>query len=300
VADRAASARQAIVRTPAEAMMARETKVTHAAVPHALSGSSLAEMSWHILGDEFLLRAEGDYFFYYRKGAGITVEREPGADCSEESLWLNGSVHAAVASMNGLLPIHASAVAVNGSVFAFTGPPGAGKSTLVAALGDRGLPMFCDDTLVLDLSDPDRITCLPGHKRLKLSARALELTGAKREEKVSHTVEKFYALPASGDVGRALPLAELIFLAENKKTGIRPIRGAERMVRMQDDHQTALLFAEARRLSRTEHFSLLARLARQIRMSMFTRPRDESRFGEGVEVAVRHVSDETSQGQEPG
>jgi hypothetical protein len=24
-----------------------------------------------------------------------------------------------------------------------------------------------DDTLVLDLSDPDRIMCLPGHKRLE-------------------------------------------------------------------------------------------------------------------------------------
>ena len=33
------------------------------------------------------------------------------------------------------------------------GSTGAGKSTLVAALTRRGLPMFCDDTLVMDLSE---------------------------------------------------------------------------------------------------------------------------------------------------
>lgn len=79
-------------------------------------------------GDHFLLRAEGHHYFYYRMGEGITVERRDGADCTEESLWLNGSVYSAIASMNALLPIHASAVANDGAVFGFTGPPGAGKS----------------------------------------------------------------------------------------------------------------------------------------------------------------------------
>ena len=285
--------------TPAEVMMARETRVTYAAVSHTLSNAPLAEMSWQILGDSFLLRTEGEQYFHYRKGEGIFVEQGPGADRSEESLWLNGSVHAAVASINGLLPVHASAVAVEGQVFAFTGPPGAGKSTLVAALGDRGLPMFCDDTLVLDLSDPDRIICLPGHKRLKLSASALELTGATQEEKVSRTVEKFYARPASGSEAPALPLAELIFLEEGAEAAITPIHGAERMVRMQDDHQTALLFSEARRLNRSDHFTHLARLARQIPMSLFTRPRDKARFDAGVDIAYRHVTGRPGHGQEP-
>ena len=102
------------------------------------------------------------------RATGITSSGASDVDLSEESLWLNGSVYSAIASINGLLPIHASAVAHDGRVFAFTGPAGAGKSTLVAALASRGLPMFCDDTLVLDLSDPERIICLPGHKRLKL------------------------------------------------------------------------------------------------------------------------------------
>jgi hypothetical protein len=279
-----------MAKTPSQLLMERETRVAHGPVPHCLWGDPLAEASWQLLGDRFLLRGEGEHYFHYRIGEGITIERGADADLSEESLWLNGSVYAAIASLNGLLPIHASAVAIDGRVFAFTGPAGAGKSTLVAALGDHSLPMFCDDTLVLDLSDAGRIACLPGHKRLKLRPDAIELTGAMREEKVSATVDKYYASPAAGDVGVALPLAELIFLEEGAGPEIMRIAGSERFVRMQDDHQTAHLFAGARQSDRAEQFAHLSRLARQIEMARLIRPLDRSRFHDGVSLAARYVA----------
>jgi hypothetical protein len=277
-------------KTPAEQMMQRETRTAYAPVPHSLGGEPLREASWQLAEDEFLLRAEGEHYFHYRKGAGITIERGSRCDPSEESLWLNGSVYAAIACLNGLLPVHASAVAHDGKVFAFTGPAGAGKSTLVAALGGRGLPMFCDDTLVLDLADPGRIVCLPGHKRLKLRADAIGLTRARPEERVSKTVDKLYARPAAGDVGTALPLGELTFLEEGPELGIAPISGAERLVRLMDDHQTARLFAAARRFDRAGLFAHLGRLAGQIAMARFVRPFEPSRFDQGVALAADHVT----------
>jgi hypothetical protein len=274
--------------------MERETRVAYGPVPHALFGEPLRETTWQMLLDAFLLRGEGDHYFHYRVGDGITVERGEVLDLSEESLWLNGSVYSAVASLNGLLPIHASAVAFDGGVFAFTGPAGAGKSTLVAALGDRGFPMFCDDTLVLDLSDPDRVICLPGHKRLKLTPHALELTGAARLEEVSRTVDKYYARPAAGDVGAALPLTALLFLEEGAEPALRPIVGAERFIRMQDEHQTARLFAAARKFDRAGQFAHLSRLARQIQMIGFARPRDASRFQDGISVAAQFIASQAA------
>jgi hypothetical protein len=155
--------------------------------------------------------------------------------------------------------------------------------------------MFCDDTLVLDLSDPDRIICLPGHKRMKLRPDALDLTGATRQEKVSRTVDKYYARPAALDVGVALPLARLIFLEEGDKLGVTPISGSERFVRMQDDHQTAHLFAAARQFDREDGFAHLSRLARQIEMARFVRPRDVSRFHDGVACAVQYIAQVASE-----
>ena len=269
--------------------MDRETSVSLGRVPHAILDDPVPDMGWQIRSDEFLLRAPGDHYFYYRKGDGITIERGPGADISEEALWLNGSVYAAIACLNGLLPIHASAIASDGRVFAFTGPAGAGKSTLVAALGNRGLPMFSDDTLVLDLSDPDCVVCLPGHKRLKLTADALKLTGAAQEERVSLTVEKSYARPGAGDVRMALPIAQLIFLEEGPDLRIERISGAEKLLRLQDDHYTARYFAGARRFDRRQQFAHLSRLASQIEMHRFIRPLDADRFEEVVDVLVKHI-----------
>ncbi|MEO6581924.1 MAG: hypothetical protein ABIN68_03840 [Sphingomicrobium sp.] len=290
------------VKTLAERVMVRETRVAFGPVAKSLSGDPLRPASWQVLGDEFLLRGEGDHYFHYRLGEGITIERGHDADLSEEALWLNGTVYAAIASLNGLLPIHASAVALEEHVFAFTGPAGAGKSTLVAALGDRGLPMFCDDTLVLDLSDPDRIICLPGHKRMKLTPGALQLTGATREKQVSRTVDKCYASPQAGDVGVALPLARLIFLEVGERPEITPITGSERFVRMQDDHQTAHLFAAARQFDRAGSFAHLSRLARQIVMARFARPHDVGRFAAGVAMVEQYITEvatEWDQEQQP-
>ncbi len=271
-------------------LMARETRLVDGLVPRSLTDSPLPEQTWQMREDRFLLRGEGEHYFYYRKGEGVAIHRGAGADPSEESLWLNGSLYSAIASINGLLPVHASAVACGGEVYAFTGPPGAGKSTLVAALGRFSLPMFCDDTLVLDLSDPDRISCLPGHKRLKLTEEALALTGAAREEKVSPTVDKFYARPAAGDVGQVLPLAALVFLEEGPDTAITPIRGGEALARLQDDHYTATLFAAAQQFDRAARFAHLARLARQIALASFIRPRDPVQFGAGVAFAAEYVT----------
>jgi hypothetical protein len=272
--------------------MEQETRVAYGPVPHSLFGDGLDEASWQLADEQFLLRGERQHYFHYRKGLGITIERGEGADLSEESLWLNGSVYAAIASLNALLPLHASAVAVGEAVFAFAGPAGAGKSTLIAALGDHGFPMFCDDTLVLDLSDPGHILCLPGHKRLKLSAEALELTGARGEEKVSEVVDKYYACPAAGEVDRPLSLHQLIFLVESSNLSIEPVRGAERFRLIQDEHYTARLFASARQFDRRRQFEHLVMLARQISMSRFLRPRDRSCFAEGVELVVRHMTEQ--------
>lgn len=276
-------------KSPAELLLERETRVSYGPVPDRLFDQPLGPMTWQMLENQFLLRGEGDHYFFYRPGEGVTVYRGSDADVSEESLWLNGTVYAAIASMNGLLPIHASAIAFDGKVFAFTGAAGAGKSTLVAALGRHGLPMFCDDTLVLDLSDPEKVMCLPGHKRLKLRPDTFELTGALREEKVSQTHDKYYAIPAGGTVREALPIAELIFLEDGARPRIAPMSGSERFARMQDDHQTAWLFEAARRFDRAEQFAHRARLAKQIAMARFIRPCIAERFEEGVSVAADYV-----------
>lgn len=279
-----------MMKSAAQLLMERETRVRHGPVDLDRFGRRLEPGNSHLEADCFLLHTPDGLRYFYRKGDGITICRDSAADPSEEQLWLNGSVYSAVACINGLVPIHASAVAHEGKVYAFTGPSGSGKSTLIAALGQLGLPMFCDDTLVLDLGDPDAITCLPGHKRLKLTPEALQLTKARPEEPVGSDIAKYYAEPPAGGVMTSLPLSELIFLEEGTPAAIEALSGADRFLRTQDDHYTAHLFALARRFDRASQFEHRSRLARQIAMYRFIRPRDPALLFESAALVARHIA----------
>lgn len=275
---------------PMQALMARETASRRGEVPGDLDGTPVKGWGWAITTDAFLLRTDSGYAFLYRRGEGVIIDRAADADPAEEPLWFNGSVYAAIASLNGLMPIHASAVAHQGRVHAFTGPSGAGKSTLAAGLGRHGLPLFADDTLLLDLSDPERILCLPGHKRLKLTEQALQLTGSGCEGEVGADTAKRYASPPAGHVGEVLPLERLSLLAEGAECSFEPLGAGERIALLGDDHYTADLFALARGLDRAGRFALFARLAARIAMERFERPRDPLRFAEGVAAMARHIA----------
>jgi hypothetical protein len=278
---------------PAQALMARETVWRRGTVPPDLDGIPVAGGGFAITGDAFLLRTESDHAYLYRRGEGVIIERPEDADPNEEMLWFNGSVYAAIASLNGLMPIHASAIAHEGRVHAFTGPSGAGKSTLAAGLGQHGLPLFADDTLLLDLSEPDRVLCLPGHKRLKLTGEALELTGSVPEEEVGAETGKHYASPPAGHLREVLPLARLSVLAEGAVCQFEPLGAGERIALLGDDHYTADLFALARGLDRSARFTLFAGLATRIPMERFTRPRDPARFMEGIAAMSRRIAEDS-------
>lgn len=266
-----------------------ETRFTYGKVPKRIGSVQVERGGSCLDGDEFCLWTFDGLAYHYRKGDGITVEREAGADPATEQLFLNGSVYAAVAAINGFLPVHASAVAWKGRVFAFTGPSGAGKSTLCAALGRTGLPMFCDDTLIIDLSDENAPLCLPGHKRLKLCPDAFELTGAAREERVAHDIDKFFGAPAAGTVDEMLPLAELTFLEVGEETIVEPVRGADRLMRLQDDHYTQALYLAAARPGRAQRFQQLVQFARSVKLTRFVRPRTSSQFNTTLARIAEHV-----------
>ncbi len=276
---------------PAIALLRRESRTRAGSIPRELGGQTVAPGQARLAGDAYLLRTLSGYGYHYVMGEAVTVEREPWADPLEEALWLAGSVYSAIAAIHGLLPVHASAVAWQGRVHAFTGASGAGKSTLTAALGAHGLPLFCDDTLVLDISDPAKIICLPGHKRLKLTGEAVRLTGAAVEGHVGSMTGKFYCTPPGGTVAEALPLAELAFIEDGAPLSFTAIAGAERLTRLNDDHFTATQFAQARGLDPAGRFALFARLAPAIAMTRLVRPRDGKRFAATAAAVARHIKE---------
>lgn len=270
------------------ALMARETQVRHGAVADNIGGVRVETGRNLLVGDEFLLREAG-LACHYRKGEGITVQLYDPARAGALDLFLAGSVYSAVAAINGFLLLHASAVMIDGRAIAFTGAPGAGKSTTAAALQARGYPIVADDTLVLDMSG-ERAMCLPGHKRLKLWPDALALTGMAPRDLVSPEYPKFYATESGSEVVQPVPLGAVVTLAVGAVPALALVRGAERLAILDDEHYTTYLHHAAHGHDAVHRIGTLAGLAGSIAMFRHTRPMTPDSFAASIDLLLNELS----------
>ena len=114
----------------------------------------------------FDISPDGQVITWYRPQA--VVEEAARADVASRVLAL--AMHAA-----GTFTLHASAVSLDGRGVAFVGPKYHGKSTLAAALVQRGARLLTDDTLPVRLSPTPML--LPGVQQLRLWGDAAARVG---------------------------------------------------------------------------------------------------------------------------
>jgi hypothetical protein len=262
----------------AMALLAGEVALREAETPSALAAPVLTTPLFSFADDAFLLTLPNGLRFHYRKGQGVSFSRPAGLADAEVTLFHGGSVHGAVAWLNGLVPLHASAVVHDGRLFAFTGESGAGKSTLAAALSSHGLPLFADDVLVVDLADPARPMALPGHKKLKLWGDALAITGLDAGAAVRPDMDKYFVEPPLLEQAAPLPLHSLVFLdrPSGADPSLTPVSGAKRFSRMRSAFYRPRYAGAV--VSPVDLYAMATRLGMQIEQHVFDRPRDRDRF----------------------
>jgi hypothetical protein len=159
--------------------------------------------------------------FQYHKGAtllisgGDQVMVDLNDDAVEDDLtpYLTGYVLAILLSQRNYLVLHASVVDVGGSVVAFLGAKGYGKSTLAASLQVKGHKLISDDCLPI-IFDGDRILTYPGFPQIKLFADSVMAVGADPASLDSiHRSHSKFAFPCNEFRGDAnSPLAAIYVL----------------------------------------------------------------------------------------
>lgn len=272
--------------------LAAERTLYEGDVAPSLEGAALSTPGYQIARDAFLLEVPGGLRFHYRRGLGTCFARKPRISDAEVALFFEGSVAGAIAWINGFVPLHASAIVHDGRVHAFTGTSGAGKSTLAAALAAHGMTLFCDDVLVLDLSDPAQIVALPGPRRLKLWSDAIELTGRRAGGTVRPGLDKHYVTDGVDWADDALPLARLYCLEDSgsRPAAVLPIVGIERFAAVQHAYYRPHFCAAL--AGQEEYFRAVTRVANGIDIASFRRPRDVARFAQDVELVVQEIRGE--------
>ena len=141
-------------RARTEAGISRETGdwFAHARLPdgsHYLRWSGLFE---------FLISADGHR---------IACRALNGASGESFGTYLAGQVLSFALLKQGVEPLHATTVVIDGEAVAFLGDCGFGKSSLGAAFLQVGYPMLTDDLLVLK-EKGNRFAAYPGPPRIKL------------------------------------------------------------------------------------------------------------------------------------
>ncbi len=116
--------------------------------------------------------------FFTIGGNKIVLEPAAGAEQAALRLFTLGTSFGVLCHQRGLLPLHASAVRLDGKAVVIAGNSGQGKSTLSAALRARGHALVGDDLAVVDSRGPFILPAYPQHK---LSPDVLETLGFEHE-----------------------------------------------------------------------------------------------------------------------
>ncbi|CAM4140585.1 ATP-binding cassette domain-containing protein [Paenibacillus alkaliterrae] len=165
----------------------------------------------------FLFHVPETAFYSITSGAHITITPYPGADEAKIRLFLLGTCMGVLLMQRGILPLHGSAVVIDGKVYAIVGESGAGKSTLAAAFARVGYPLMTDDVIAVSLSnDSSAATVYPSYPQQKLWEESIEQLGllSQNYSTIYQRVNK-YAVPIQYQFYREpLPLAGVVELTK--------------------------------------------------------------------------------------
>jgi hypothetical protein len=194
---RKASADVEIVLRKRRALRVDESKlIPRTTLPGGRPWLSCADMA-----EGYLLRFI-DYADFIVSRSGDRIECSSSAPGISESAIRHlvlDQVFPLVLNLRGRESIHATAILTPRGVCAFTGPAGAGKSTLAASFAMAGHLTIADDCL--GLVDDGGIRAIPGYPGLRLWSDAVRALGMND----SHAVEEDYSVSKKRIVPKMQP-----------------------------------------------------------------------------------------------
>ena len=188
-------------------------------VPDALANASATSPTWQIADRSFLLRIPDVARFLLNDGREIVYASEPGGDPADIPVFVLGTVFGILLHQRRQIVLHASAVLAGGKAILFCGKSGTGKSTLAAALSQRGYRLLTDDVCAISIDTQGAHlgtpVVHPDGRQLKLWAQAIDSLdlGANRGARVRSQLEKFYVEPDGAHAG-AVPLGAIYALRD--------------------------------------------------------------------------------------
>ncbi|GAB1793275.1 HPr kinase/phosphorylase [Priestia megaterium] len=174
--------------------------------------------------------------FLVQNGRRILVSPINEAHENEIRLYILGTCMGAILLHRKILPLHGSAIAINGKAYAIVGDSGAGKSTLASAFLKRGFKLLSDDVIPVTLNNEGIPIVTPSYPQQKLWLESLNHFGMESDNYQPLFVrETKFAVPVQSQFATgSLPLAGIFELVKGDKEEIefQPIQNLKRFYKL--------------------------------------------------------------------
>jgi hypothetical protein len=189
--------------------------------------------SRHNAPEDHFIHAEGIFYLLIEHVArfgisgGNTIIVDPVANCDMRKLrlYLLGTCMGVILLNRRILPLHGSAVVIDGKAYAIVGESGAGKSTLAAYCAGQGYMLLTDDVIAVSFDSangqPMVIPSYPQQKLWKESIDGLKLEHQSYEMLYEEQNRTKYAVPVQDRfVTEIIPLAGVFELNKSEHSDI--------------------------------------------------------------------------------
>ena len=275
------------VLPPAAPEILPELVVVEGAVPLHLEAPQAQDENWEAAPGRSLLRGGLRVGrFLVEDGQRVTLQRSQSARDDLLALAFLSSVIAAVLRQRGKLLLHANTALTPVGALAISGISGAGKSTTLTALLQRGCSMLADDTTVLQYNDQGQVEVLPGVPQMNLLDDAAEGLNYDIRSFPRHQWQSRKAIVPMHEkmVPHPVPLSALYLLekGEVESVQVQPLQGMEKFSAAQSCIFGPMLPAEHSGL-----FPLFTGLLAQVPVVRLTRPNQHWSVSDITEILLR-------------
>jgi len=191
----------------------------------------------------------------------------------------------------GFYPLHGGGVIHNGEAYLFTAHSGAGKSTTVAGLQQRGFKSLADDICNLYIEN-EKIMMHPCFPRFKLWEDSLEMLNIKNvgEYKLRSDLQKFL-IPVLNDFSiTPVPVKRIYLLVENRegKTFMEEVLGKDKMEILRNNNYKPWMVKAFNILK--EHFGLMSSISNKVEIKRFNRPLNKAKLNEMYDFLIADIT----------
>lgn len=270
-----------------------------------IESSDLTELWYDLSGSQQKILTKKNLFMFQfpnvatyvvQDGKKIIVSSMGGADEDQVRLYILGTCMGALLMQRKILPLHGSAVAINGKAYAFVGEQGAGKSTLAAAFLERGYKLLSDDVIGVSLNEEGIPQVTPSYPQQKLWEDCL----GHFDMETSHYRPLFeretkFSVPVHDQfLDKPLPLEGVFELVKkgncSGKVELHPIQKLERLHTLFNHTYRNYLI---QRFGLMEwHFQFLTRFVNKIDLAQLQRPESGFTANELLSIVLNQINRE--------